>query len=122
MAGIQARSRTSFDALCPAMTEESSARTSSQIMPRIGAVERLVAEREVGDDIAFDHHFQQRPLEPRRIAQMATRHAFAIEAHPGEHIATKRFGETETLAAFAGDAYVGLDRAVRQSSHHLLDQ
>ena len=43
----------------------------SQIVPRIGAVERLVAEREVGDDVALDRRFQQRPLEPGRIAQMA---------------------------------------------------
>jgi hypothetical protein len=40
-------------------------------MPRIGAVERLVAEREVGNDVAFDRDLQQRPLKPGRIAQMA---------------------------------------------------
>ena len=38
---------------------------------RIGAVERLVAERKVGDDVALDRRFQQRPLEPGGIAQMA---------------------------------------------------
>ena len=43
----------------------------SQVVPRIGTVERLVAEREVGDDVALDRRFQQRPLEPGCIAQMA---------------------------------------------------
>src|SRR5215510_16589604 len=92
------------------------------MMARIGAVERLVAEREVGDDVAFDHDLQQRPLKPRRIAQMAARHALTIEAHPDEHIATERFGETETFAAFAGAFHVHLDRALRQPLDHLLDQ
>ncbi len=38
---------------------------ASEVVPRIGAIERLVAEREVGDDVAFDRGLQQRPLEPR---------------------------------------------------------
>ena len=35
-----------------------------QIVAGIGAVEALVAEREVGDDVALDGDLQQRPLEP----------------------------------------------------------
>src|SRR5262245_43642396 len=104
------------------MTEEKCVPVSSEVMPRIGAVERFVAEREVSDDVAFDHHFEERPLEPRRIAQMAARHALAVKAHPGQHIATERFGEPETFAAFTGAFHVSLDRAVRQSPHYLLDQ
>ena len=44
-----------------------------QVVPRIRAVERFVAEREVGDDVAFDRGFEQRPLEPRRVAGVAAR-------------------------------------------------
>ena len=44
-----------------------------EIVARIGAVEGFVAERKVGDDVAFDRRFQQRPLEPRRVTQMAAR-------------------------------------------------
>jgi hypothetical protein len=93
-----------------------------KIMSRVGAVERLIAKREVGEHVAFDHHLQQRPLEPRGIAQVAARHALAIEAQPGEHIATERFSETETFADLAGRHHVDPDRAVRQSPQHLLDQ
>ena len=46
-----------------------------EVVPGIGAVERFVAEREVGDDVALDRGFQQRPLKPGRVAQMATRDA-----------------------------------------------
>jgi hypothetical protein len=37
---------------------------ASQVMAGIRAVERLVAEREVGDDVALDRSFEQRPLKP----------------------------------------------------------
>src|SRR5438445_2195365 len=43
---------------------------ASQIVARVGAVERLVAEREVGDDVALDRGLQERPLEPAGIARM----------------------------------------------------
>jgi hypothetical protein len=35
-----------------------------EVVARIGAVEGLIAEREVGDDVAFDRDFKQWPLEP----------------------------------------------------------
>src|SRR6266446_6395911 len=35
-----------------------------KVVPGIGTVERLVAERKVSDDVALDGRFQQRPLEP----------------------------------------------------------
>src|SRR4029077_16970603 len=49
-----------------------------KIMPRIRAVERLVAEREVSDDVAVNGGFQQRPLKPRRIAHVAARDCSAL--------------------------------------------
>src|SRR4029453_11116784 len=91
-------SKTWMPAPSAGMTEESGAGASSQIVARIGAVERLVAEREVGDDVALDHDFEQRPLEPGRIAQVAARDTLAIEPQPGEHIATEGFGEANSLA------------------------
>jgi len=33
---------------------------ASQIMPRIGAIERLIAERKIRHDVAFDRGFQER--------------------------------------------------------------
>ena len=42
-----------------------------EVVARVGAVERLVAEREIGDDVALDRRLEQRPLEPRRVAQVA---------------------------------------------------
>src|SRR5262245_8196189 len=96
------------------MTEESLVRASSQVVTRIGAIERLVAEREVGDDVALDHHFQQRPLEPGRVAQMAAHDALAIEPQPGEHIAAERFGEAHYFARLAcrldlgSNGYIGM--------------
>src|ERR1700722_4492669 len=59
----------------------------SQIVPRIGAVERLVAEREVGDDVLFDRGFEQRPLEPGCVAHVTARDAAAGDAQPDQEIA-----------------------------------
>ena len=56
-------------------------------MPRIGAIEGFVAEREVGDDVALDHRLEERPLEPGRVTQVAALdEAAAIKPHPHEHV------------------------------------
>ena len=71
-------------------------------MPGIRAVERFVAEREVRDDVALDRGFQQRPLEPGGVAQVAARDAaLAVELEPHQHVATERFSYTETFASLA---------------------
>ena len=44
--------------------EEELAHERLKVVSGIGAVERFVAEREVGDDVALDRGFEQRPLEP----------------------------------------------------------
>src|SRR6516162_6888364 len=69
-----------------------------EVASRIGAVERLVAQREVGDDIALDRRFEERPLEPRGVAQMAAGDRVVREAHVGEDVAAKRLDEREALA------------------------
>src|SRR4051794_25236875 len=67
-------------------------------MPRIGAVEGFVAQRKVGDDVALDDCFEQRPLEPGRVAQPAMRDAAgSIEAHPAEDIAAECFDKRISL-------------------------
>ena len=43
---------------------------ASEILPRIGAVEGLIAEREIRHDVAFDRRLQKGPLEPGRIARV----------------------------------------------------
>ena len=40
-------------------------------MAGIRAVERFIAEREVGHDIALDRGLEQRPLKPGRVAEVA---------------------------------------------------
>src|SRR6185312_6681708 len=106
----------------PAMTKIA-ARPSSQIMPRIRAVERLIAEREVGDDVAFDCGLEQRPLEPGRVAQVAASDAtIAIEAQPRQDVAAKSFRERHAFAGLAGELDVGVDIALRQPVENLIDQ
>ncbi len=58
-----------------------------EIVPGIGAVERFVAEREIGNDVALDGRFQQGPLEPGRIAQVASCDAITVDAHPCQNVA-----------------------------------
>src|SRR5450759_5615202 len=79
-------------------------------MPRIRAVERFVAEREVGHDVALDRDFQERPLEPGGIAQVAALDArLTVEPQPDQHVAAEGFHQAEAFAGFA----VGRDRALR---------
>src|SRR6516164_6465747 len=92
----------------------------SQIMARIRTVERLVAEREVGDNVAFDRGLQQWPLEPGWIAQMATLDSAVFDPHRGEYIAAKTFCKAQSLAA--AEAECRCDRAILQARQKLFDQ
>ncbi len=72
-----------------------------EVVPRIGAVEGFVEQREIGDDVALDHRFEQRPLEPGRIAQMAARRPRPrVEPHPDEDVAAKTFDERGAFPGF----------------------
>ena len=94
-----------------------------EVVARIGAVERFVAEREVGDDVAFDAGLEQRPLKPGRVAQMAALDpAVSAEAHPHEKVAAKGLDQGKPLAGAIRFAELSVDRAVRQALHDLLDQ
>src|ERR1700758_1485392 len=70
-----------------------------EVVPRIRAVERLVAEREVGHDVAFYGRLQQRPLKPRRVAQVTALDAPGTEAHVCEDIAAETLDERGALDA-----------------------
>src|SRR5260221_407274 len=70
---------------------QTAACASSEILARIGAVERLVAEREVRDDVVLDHSLEQRPLEPRGIAQMAALYQAVAQTEPDQDVAAKSF-------------------------------
>jgi hypothetical protein len=79
-------------------------------MTGIGTVERFVAEREVGDDIVHDRNFQQRPLKPGRVAQVATPDpAVFVDVHPYQDIAAKTFSEGKALTTVTGNE--GIDFA-----------
>ena len=61
-----------------------------EIVARIGTVERFVAEREVSDDVALDCGFQERPLKPRRVPQMAPFDpAVTGEPDPNQYVTAK---------------------------------
>src|SRR4051812_37508695 len=73
-------------------------------MPRVGAVEGFVAQREVGDDVALDDCFEQRPLEPRRVAQPAMPDtASSIQPYPAEDVTAEAFDQRKSLAGTAGE-------------------
>ena len=72
-------------------------------MPRIGAVERFVAEREIRDDVALDHGFEQRPLEPGRVAQMAALDSTVrTEPEPAQDIAAKALDQRASCDRSSG--------------------
>ena len=69
---------------------------------RIGAIEGLVAEREVGDDVALDHGLEERPLEPGRVTQVAALdEAAAIKPHPHEHVTAEYFDKSKAFPGFS---------------------
>src|SRR5208283_165081 len=86
-------------------------------------VERFVAEREVGDNVALDHSLEKRPLEPRGVAQMAARDKGPrVEAHMREHVAAKGLDKRETFGRFARSSEPGPKRSARQARQDRLDQ
>src|SRR5690606_41493882 len=87
-------------------------RRASEIMARIRAVEGFVAEREVGDDVALDRRLEQRPLEPRGVAQVAALdRAIGTETQPDEDVAAESLDQRRALAPLAGLRDVVADRA-----------
>src|SRR5882672_11048745 len=71
---------------------------ASQIVARIGAIERLVAEWEVRNDVAFYGRLQERPLEPARVPRVdAGKPAIHPDAHAHENIAAKGLDQGRAL-------------------------
>src|SRR5882757_2480159 len=72
---------------------------ASQIVARIGTIERLVAEREVRNDVAFYGRLQEGPLEPARVPGMnAGKLPVCPDAHAHEDIATERLDQGGALS------------------------
>src|SRR5665647_740381 len=96
-----------------------------KVVPRVRAVERLVAERKIGDNISFYRGFQQWPLEPRRITQVASSDVTRIiEPNPSQNVATECFYKAKTFAHATRAARTYLDprRSAWQAIEDLLDQ
>src|SRR6185312_15294469 len=88
-------------------------------------VEGFVANREIGDDVALDCGFEQRPLEPRRIPQVAALDAAGdADPHPNENVAAKTFDDRHSFARRVLMAAVvfRVDRTIGQLGKYLLDQ
>src|SRR3546814_1403919 len=84
----------------------------SEVVAGVRAIERLVAEREVGDDVAVDRRFAQWPLEPGRVAEMAARSpSSGVEAQPDQDIATNAFDKRHSLAGAELDIGPQIGRA-----------
>src|SRR5438105_13905311 len=64
-----------------------------KVVARVGAVEGLVAERKVGDNIVLDYGLQERPLKPRGVAEMASLDPTIPQAEPNQDIAAKSFDD-----------------------------
>src|SRR5260221_12521138 len=92
-------------------------------MARIRAIERFVAEREVGDDVPLDGGLEQRPLEPRRIAQVAALdRSTGAKAQPDQDIAAEAFHESHAFAPIvARRRNIDVDRPGGQPIQDLLD-
>src|SRR5690348_15367298 len=94
---------------------------ASEIVSRVGTVERFVAQREIGDDVALDRRFEQRPLEPRRVAQVAARdRAVGIEPQPNQHVAAEALDQRQAFTAIPRQ--LDTRRTRRQLIENLLDQ
>src|SRR5262249_24059652 len=68
-------------------------------MPRIRAIERFIAEREIGDDISLDRNLKQRPLKPGWIAQMTAGDVTRLKPDRNQYIATETFDQCQAFAA-----------------------
>src|SRR5260221_11485005 len=91
-----------------------------EVMAGIRAVERFIAEREVGDDVAFDRRLEQRPLKPRGVAQMAAFHAArGADPDPRKNIAAEAFNHRYALSGGRGGRGGKVDRAEGQPADEM---
>src|SRR3981081_2906171 len=94
----------------------------SEILARVGAVERLVAEREIRNDIVFDDSLEQRPLEPRWVAQAASLDPAILQANPNQNVAAKSLDDGHAFAGFAKLLHLSPQWAFRKPVQDLIDQ
>src|ERR1043165_8649704 len=96
-----------------------------EIVSRVRTVKRLVAQREVGHDVALDHRFEHRPLEPGRIAQVAAVDvSVGANPDPCQNVAAKSLDQRHPFACLGrgqrSDPFA--DRPGGKPVQHLLDQ
>src|SRR5262252_6292524 len=95
-------------------------KSALRIVSRIRAIERFIAEREIGDDISLDRNLKQWPLKPGWIAQMTARDLTRFEPQRNQHVAAETFDQRQPFAAAIGE--LDCDRPLRQAIEYLLDQ
>src|SRR5262249_53504038 len=93
-----------------------------KVVTGIGAVERFVAEGKIGDDVALDGGFQERPLEPGRVAQMTAPHATILQANPGQHVTAEAFDKPQAFSRSRRGIDLGEEGAGGQVPNDLLDE
>src|SRR5215217_4606328 len=93
-----------------------------EIVARIGAVERLVAERKVRDDVVLDHGFQQRPLKPGRVAHVASFDQAIAQTQPDQDVAAESLHDRHPLAHLPAKRDVLVCRTFGKPAQDLLDQ
>src|SRR5690242_5652039 len=78
----------------------------SQVDPAVGEIERLVDEREIGDDIAEDRVLQRRPVLPGGIVRVtAMDRAAWPRLESGEHRAAPTLDESGGEGAGGGNRH-----------------
>src|SRR6185295_10447087 len=92
-----------------------------EVMTRVRAIEGLIAERKVGDNVALDRRLEQRPLEPGRVAKPgALDSAIGCDAHPAEDVAAEPFDQCRAFPRRRPKR--DLHRPSRQAREDLLDE
>jgi hypothetical protein len=72
------------------------------IMARVGAIERLVAQWKVGNDISFDGGFQKWPLKPGWVTNVTAGDRTAPrDAQPHQYVTAKSLDQRHAFACFA---------------------
>src|SRR5262249_38990051 len=95
-------------------------KSALRVVTRIRAIERFIAEREIGDDISLDRNLKHGPWNPGWIAQMTARDLTRFEPQRNQYVAAETFDQRQPFAAAIGK--LDCDGPLRQAIEYLLDQ
>src|ERR1700730_13256743 len=93
-----------------------------EVMSGIGTVEGFVAEGKIRDDVTFDRGLEQRPLEPRGIAQVATVDAAVPQAKPDQNVAAEPLDDRHAFARLHSVRRFGSQWPFGKPVHDLANQ